>query len=279
MIDHCVSNKVSLDRAIDELLAAHSDNRWFVDAYWPENKDRVLRMVADVKGQFPDGARVLDVGCGNGYISFLFARIGYDVTAVDAWMPPERENLFASAGVKFIYANLNHLAPFAGFRRDFDVILMGEVIEHILNCPLDLLRSAGGAARPGALLVLTTPNPATLMNVWRLLRNRHCVWGTRDFMAHPKIDGGKIITEADINYREYTAMDLHWMIKEAGFHVVASHYVMIGPSNAQPTWKRRLKESRVVAPLFRTRLFGSGHYIVATGPSAVETGSNPERLE
>jgi 2-polyprenyl-3-methyl-5-hydroxy-6-metoxy-1,4-benzoquinol methylase len=252
-----------IQEAVDELLASQAGNTWFVNEYWPENRGRVMRMIADVTRRFPNGASLLDIGCGVGYISVLFARLGYSVTATDAWELPERDQKFRQLGVNFYYSNLNQLDPFGGEERRFDVILAGEVIEHILNCPVDLLRSAGAVARPGALLVLTTPNPATVMNSWRLLRNRHSLWGTQAFMAHPKIEGGKIITEADIHYREYTGEEIRWMLETAGFTVSEMRYLPIGSSGIQPMWKRWIKEFSLTRAILHTRPFAASHYVLA----------------
>ena len=41
----------------------------------------------------------------------------------------------------------------------FDVGVMGEVIEHIPNHPLGLMREVARVLRPHGLLALTTPNP------------------------------------------------------------------------------------------------------------------------
>jgi 2-polyprenyl-3-methyl-5-hydroxy-6-metoxy-1,4-benzoquinol methylase len=258
-LENAVAKPVSLDRAVAEMLEVNASNDWFIGSYWPENKPRVLRMIRDVMSRFPPGARILDVGCGMGYISFLFARLGYRVMATDGWRLPERDELFGRHGIAFEYGNLNQLDPFADFPRDFDVVLMGEVIEHILNCPMDLIRSAGDAARSGALLVLTTPNPATLMNVWRLLRNKNSMWGTRDFATQPKMNGGAIIIEGDIHYREYTAQELREMTEGAGFRVLSSSYVSFGVSGAQPIWKRLVKQLTI----FDNRLLAGGHYVLA----------------
>ena len=51
----------------------------------------------------------------------------------------------------------------------FDVIVVGEVVEH-LDAPVAVLASARQMLRPGGRVVLTTPNPYMLHRVWKHLR-------------------------------------------------------------------------------------------------------------
>lgn len=51
----------------------------------------------------------------------------------------------------------------------FDVIVLGEVVEH-LDAPVALLASAREMLRPAGRVVLTTPNPYMLHRVWKHLR-------------------------------------------------------------------------------------------------------------
>ena len=50
-----------------------------------------------------------------------------------------------------------------------DVVVLGEVFEHILNHPAGLLQAVFRILRPGGTVILTTPNPSTLINAVRLL--------------------------------------------------------------------------------------------------------------
>lgn len=54
--------------------------RFYVEAVVPESPSSFATFVA---AQLPPGARVLEVGCGNGRDSSFFARRGFDVTALD----------------------------------------------------------------------------------------------------------------------------------------------------------------------------------------------------
>lgn len=51
----------------------------------------------------------------------------------------------------------------------FDLVIFGEIIEHLLNDPCAVLREIRRVTKPGGILILTTPNVARLENIARLL--------------------------------------------------------------------------------------------------------------
>ena len=253
---------VSLNDGIQEMLAYFADNEWFINSYWPENEPRVRLLLSDLARLVPSGGLVFEPGCGNGFISFLAGRMGYTVTATDAWHPVEREELFRRASVRFFPSNMNTAAPWPNVPDQlFDAVLFGEVFEHLLNHPVGLLQQIHRVLKPGGVLLLTTPNPSTLANAVRVLLDRHSLWGTDAFARTPKITGQGIIEEGDIHYREYRSDELRAFLAAAGFRVDVSRYMYLG-SPAQAHGKRLLK--RLLGPrLMRNRLLASSNYVTA----------------
>jgi 2-polyprenyl-3-methyl-5-hydroxy-6-metoxy-1,4-benzoquinol methylase len=253
---------------VNGLLHEFRENQWFQDQCWPENKHRVLLMLSDVlKGLPNQQAKVLDVGCANGYISYLFARSGFEVTATDSWAIPERDEMFARLGVQYFPSNLNDLKPLASVASEaFDALICGEVFEHILNHPMGLLQEFHRVLKRGGLLILTTPNPSTVMNAVRVLLDRNSMWGTPIFLEEPKIVDGTIIDKGEIHYREYTTSEVMRSIEAAGFTVEAVRYMGMGTSRKQPAAKRLLK-FLMGNTLMRTRPFGCIHYFLASRPN------------
>ncbi len=258
-----------VERAISAMRDKYRENVWMLDEHWPLNEPHVRLMIADVIKRFPlsSHARVLDVGCFNGYISLLFRELGYEVTGTDVWDDEFRDCLFADADIRFVPTNLNNSDSLGELpANDFDVVIVAQVIEHILNHPLGLLRSLARTMRTDGIIIITTPNPATIMNASRALRGHSLLWGTNEFIAQPKIDQGKVISQGDIHYREYTHSELRQLLETAGLVVERSQFLGLGVSRSQKTLKKLLKSNPITRGLTSQRLLASNHYFLARKP-------------
>ena len=108
-----------------------------------------------------EGATVLDVGCSQGIASILLAREGRRVTGVDietaaleeAHARLAREEPHIAGRVDFRWAEGANL-PFDD--ASFDTVLLGEVVEHLID-PAPVVREARRVLRDDGVLVLTTP--------------------------------------------------------------------------------------------------------------------------
>src|SRR5260221_6718436 len=90
-------------QAARALLEEFAGNLWFLNSYWPENEPRVRLMARLALEQLPDSAarQTLDVGCANGYITYLFSLLGFEMSAVDAYDDRKRELLFEKRGIRY----------------------------------------------------------------------------------------------------------------------------------------------------------------------------------
>ena len=109
------------------------------------------------RGRRPlDGFAVLDLGCGGGLVSVPLARMGGDVTAIDA--APEAIGAAsayaeqAGLSIKFQNATAEALVE-AGAQ--FDVVTALEIIEHVADVNA-FLAAAEALVKPGGLLILST---------------------------------------------------------------------------------------------------------------------------
>lgn len=110
-----------------------------------------------------DGRRVLDLGCGDGYLGAILARRGYEVIGVD------RAGGSVPPGVTLIEADLDAgLPPLPG---QFDFVLCADILEHLRD-PLALLRQLPGLLAPSGVLVASLPNSGNIYFRLNILAGR-----------------------------------------------------------------------------------------------------------
>jgi 2-polyprenyl-6-hydroxyphenyl methylase/3-demethylubiquinone-9 3-methyltransferase len=165
-----------VDNAIyDRLADSWWDERGFLftlKALNPARFGYMRRVLLDDLRLAPAGRRVLDVGCGGGFLAEEFARLGFRVTGVD----PSRESLAAArrhataAGLQIDYqSGIGEALPFPD--ASFDVVYCCDVLEHVA----DLARVVAEASRvlqPGGVYLYDTINrtPASWLAVIFLLQ-------------------------------------------------------------------------------------------------------------
>jgi SAM-dependent methyltransferase len=134
------------------------------------------RLLAYCKG-LGEQARILDVGCGDGFHLRLlkqFGRPGWRVEGVDA---SDRAVMAARDGGFDVHLGTVESADLEP--GSYDLILLIATIEHVEQ-PLKVLRAAARLLRPGGRAVVVTDNTDTLD--FRLFGGRH--WGGYHFPRH-----------------------------------------------------------------------------------------------
>jgi methionine biosynthesis protein MetW len=119
-----------------------TDDRW-------ESTGMLLRMI-------PEGARVLDVGCGTGSVSRLVRDVRR-AHVVGVEPNAERARVAAERGIPVVAGTFDDEVV----RRHgtFDVVLFADVLEH-LEDPAAALRQVRGALAPGGRVLASIPNVA-----------------------------------------------------------------------------------------------------------------------
>ena len=163
---------------------------------------RLLPAVFQFADEIGMACRVLDVGCGNGFLAGQFLQRGCQVVGLDLseqgveiarkTYPKARFEVLPAD--ERILENLNE--------RPFDIVVSTEVIEH-LYAPRPFVKGCLSALRPGGRFICSTPYHGYLKNVGLGLMGK---W---DAHANPLWDGGHI--------KLWSRRTLFQLLAESGF--------------------------------------------------------------
>ncbi len=180
-----------------------------------------------------NGGIILDVGCGGGalkgFVDSMFERyVETDLVRYETF----------PAGCEFRPANLDMGLPFpASFA---DAVVAAEVIEHLEN-PRALMRELVRVAKPGGVIIVTTPNQLSILSLLTLItKHRFAMFQDVHYPAH---------------LTALLEIDLLRMAEETGLIDVSVIYTCQGPipktASHYPEllarmWPRRLSDNLLV---------------------------------
>lgn len=114
-----------------------------------------LSFIVDTIAKSSKTGKILDIGCGNGNISFALGSLGYDVLGVDiskeSIAMANQQNQLSNVHFKVLDADHDNL------EEDFDFIVCSEVLEH-LNFPEQLVKTCFNKLSKNGVLIATVPN-------------------------------------------------------------------------------------------------------------------------
>ncbi len=163
-------------------------------------ESRLKKVVRLLQDETPGD--LLDVGCAGGEFGASLAQRGWKVQGL------EREHLLVeqaqARGISATACDFDR-DSFPWDSKCFDAVVAGEVIEHVIDTD-HLLREISRVLRFGGVLVVTTPNLASLENRLRLVFGRYPMW-----MDH-RVQG-------TVHLRYYTPRILRAQLEQHGFRV------------------------------------------------------------
>lgn len=153
-------------------------------------------------GHLLPSTRVLDVGCGNGFLCGEFIKRGCKVVGTDLsrqGIELARKN-YPAGRFELLGADVNVLEHLG--LEPFDIVVSTEVVEH-LYAPREWARVCFAALKPGGIFICTTPYHGYFKNLAISLLGK---WDTH---ANPLWDGGHI--------KLWSKRTLEELFTEAGF--------------------------------------------------------------
>ncbi len=126
----------------------------------PAHRNRLACVVRMLQGSSsdPKSTRVLEIGCGLGFVAIPIASLGYPITAIDVHGPSvaaaQRRNTFRNLNLTVQPAEHADVAA-------YDAIILTEVVEFLRDYRA-LIRLLGKGMKPGARLILTLSNGRSL---------------------------------------------------------------------------------------------------------------------
>ena len=103
--------------------------------------------------------RVLDLGCYDGRDSALFLKCDNEVYGVEVLYKPAKTA--ESRGIKVSIFDMDKVDLWPFENEFFDVVVCGDIIEHVLNVDL-FLSNIYRILKPGGLVLISTPNIASI---------------------------------------------------------------------------------------------------------------------
>jgi len=168
-------------RAIEKLYADMTDPTYGELAEVRKHSHRkLLQRIQEIK---PEARTLLDVGAAMGEFCIEAQRVGFRVEGIEpsAWAVAEAQRRY---GVSLRQGYFPH-PDLEG--KQFDVITMRDVVEHVSN-PIEFLAAAGRRLAPNGLLVLITPDvgswaPRIFARRWWHFRPAHVGYFTQQTLA------------------------------------------------------------------------------------------------
>jgi 2-polyprenyl-3-methyl-5-hydroxy-6-metoxy-1,4-benzoquinol methylase len=152
--------------------------------------------------------KILDIGTGFGILPYLILKVfpHHTILAVDVEMSKTIQKRLEYYGVET--ENNIKIAP--GKRlpfnaSEFDVVLLIEVLEHVIDDPRHVLKEVARILRHEGTLVLTTPNLASIYNRLRLLMGKQPQLYLNGLVSKKAPRG---------HFREWTMPELNYLLRD-----------------------------------------------------------------
>ena len=187
-------------------------------AYFAKHVPRLARTLALVPDPGPT-SRALELGCYMQITPFLQRLCGYrEVRGAYFGTPGRVDHKTMHVPDGDFTCDIDHFDaerdPFPYPDEHFDLVIAGEIIEHMIYDPLHLLVESRRVLRDGGYLLVTTPNVGSIASVAKTLDGHD---NPQIYYLYKRPQPGE---PPDIGHmREYTVHELGKAVAAAGFEV------------------------------------------------------------
>ena len=145
------------------------------------------------------GPRLLDVGCSSGEFLFFAKKRGFETYGVE--LNPLTAEIAQANGLRVRQGTLKDVHFEDNF---FDVVFLGDIIEHVPS-PRELLLECRRILKKGGMLVVSTPN-------------LDCFWARRTFTLWEWFSVPWSVLTPPHHLFQFQEDNLKMLLKELGFH-------------------------------------------------------------
>lgn len=157
----------------------------------------------------PDQCSVLDVGCASGYF-MKYLETNKNCRCVGIEVVKEYAEHGCEEGLDIIIGDAAEVMTHLAKTRKFDCIVLGDVLEHVIN-PFELLSTAVGTLNEAGCIVISIPNIVSMRARLNLLMGK---WEYRDSGIFDRT-----------HLRFFSIKSARKMIQDAGLIVLEERFV------------------------------------------------------
>ncbi len=222
---------------------------------WRRGQDRRLDLIREHVAL--EGRRILDVGCGLGMYVSQMRQFSSEVYGVD--VDPEKV-AEASLTLPNIFTAPAEALPFPN--DFFDVILLHEVIEHVID-DRQTIREAYRCLRPGGRIVIYAPNRLYLFETHGFYLGKRYIFRLLPFVNYtPDFIRNRFAPHVRI----YTRRGIRRLFAGLAVEFEAATHIFPGFDNVierRPRLGRFIQATRDLLERTPLRCFGISHFVVA----------------
>lgn len=179
--------------------------------YYKIQEDKI-KIVIKMLEKHPNG-RMLDIGCGDGYITKLISRkTGAKPYGID--ISRNAVKTARNRGVKAKEGDLDEGR--VSYPKDyFDLVFCGDILEHVYNTE-GLLGNIYRILKPGGYAIISVPNVASWYNRFFLLIGWMPIWIESSSKTYT---GNPFLKEGVGHIHAFTERSLKELVRKSGFRI------------------------------------------------------------